>query len=338
VKVADDGTDPTKALANIQALYASGITIFIGTSCSAEANAILSYADANHLLLIAPTASSISLAIPNDYFFRVTLPDTYQGPALTSLLLNKGFKAAIVLYDNSNPALTTVAKSFVQHFQSRGGTVLDQITYSSVTTGAYDFSPQLGQLEADYKTALTQYGKVAILVQGGDETGTMIKQASLSYPDLLQTTWFGSNIVPGDPVVIQNAGPILANVSLLSTTVVITPSPLYLSLESRLAVIVGATPSPYALYGYDAAMVAYQTILACDKYDAVCAQSMVITVADQYFGATGWTHMDQNGDRDIQAQSVWGVANIDGKVQWAQFGSYYPVADVFTWYPTPVPS
>ena len=66
ISVDDYAHDNAKALSGLQTFAASGISVVVGPLNSAAALYILDYANTHHIVLISPSSTSPTLAIPND--------------------------------------------------------------------------------------------------------------------------------------------------------------------------------------------------------------------------------------------------------------------------------
>src|SRR5215210_4390336 len=65
----DTKLTPAGALEGIRTLHAAGATIVVGPQSSAEAAAIVGYANEHGILLISQASTAFSLAIPDDNLF-----------------------------------------------------------------------------------------------------------------------------------------------------------------------------------------------------------------------------------------------------------------------------
>jgi branched-chain amino acid transport system substrate-binding protein len=76
--ILDDGTSEEKALQNIQSFAQQGIKVVIGPAASAQVKAVKAYADSNKIVIISPSSTAPTLAIPDDYIFRTVGSDAGQ--------------------------------------------------------------------------------------------------------------------------------------------------------------------------------------------------------------------------------------------------------------------
>lgn len=75
-----------------------GIRIVIGPDSSAEVEAVKAYADENDILVISPSSTAISLAIPADNVFRFVPDDTHQAEAIARLMWEDRVRAVIPIW------------------------------------------------------------------------------------------------------------------------------------------------------------------------------------------------------------------------------------------------
>jgi branched-chain amino acid transport system substrate-binding protein len=120
---ADSQCNPKTAKTAMQSLIDKGVVAVIGDGCSSASVAALTLANNNKVPMISPSASSATLSIPNDYFFRVVPSDNYQAAYIAQAIRKKGFTKVAVFYTNE-PYGSAMNKSFREQFQTLGGTVV----------------------------------------------------------------------------------------------------------------------------------------------------------------------------------------------------------------------
>jgi len=120
---ADSRCDPKTAKAAMQKLIDQNVVAVIGDGCSSASLAALTLANSNKIPMISPSASSATLSIPNDYFFRVVPSDNYQAAYMAQAIRKKGLTRVAVFYTNE-PYGSAMSKSFQEQFQNLGGTVV----------------------------------------------------------------------------------------------------------------------------------------------------------------------------------------------------------------------
>jgi branched-chain amino acid transport system substrate-binding protein len=334
----DTATDPAVALQQLQSLAAQGIQVYIGPMASSEASNVLAYANTNHLVLISQSVTGVSLAIPNDFLFRMVPTDNAQSQAVARVAYQYGVQDVIVVarHDAWGDGLS---QAFETRYQQLGGTIIDTVEYTPVTSGTPDFSPQLTQMKSDYDTAVAKYGasKVAVVAVMFNEVSVMLQQASSSYKELLGTVWFGTDGTAGDNLVTGAAsGAAAAQVKLLSTVFAPTRSDKYTAFTNAFVAKYGGNPDTYSYTAYDATWVAALSILAVGKNDGAAVQKILISVANNYYGVAGWPDLNANGDRTIGDYDLYEVvATNSTAVQWAHVGTWSATTDTVTYSQTP---
>ena len=331
----DTATDPATCLQKLQSMAADGIQVYVGPMSSAEVRNVLPYADTNNLVLISQSSTAEDLANrTNSYLFRLVPTDFAQSKAVSRLVLSSGFPYAIVVarHDTWGDGLSA---AFEARYQQIGGTIIDTVTYAPSTT---DFSPQLTQIQSDYTTAVSKYGagKVAIVAVSFEELAVLYQQATPSYKSILSATWFGTDGIAESSTVSSSSGAVAAQVHSFSTIYAPTPSEKYAAFTSAFVNKTGGEPDAYAYNAYDATWIAALSILAVGKNSGAAVQKVFISVANNYYGVSGYPDINANGDRSIGNYNIWGVvatnsSSTSGTYQWALEGTWIASSDSISW-------
>ena len=120
-----------------------GIAVTVGPLNSGSAQAILSLADSDQIVMISPSSTSAALAIPNDYLFRTAPTDVVQGMADAAMMWQNGVRYLIQVYRQDTYG-SGLANFTAADFKALGGTIVDSIPYDTTTT---NFAPTLATLE-----------------------------------------------------------------------------------------------------------------------------------------------------------------------------------------------
>ena len=337
--VDDYALDNAKALADLQSLAASGVQVVVGPLNSGAAQFLLSFADANHIVLISPSSTSVALAIPNDYLFRTSPPDSLQGLADARMMIDRNATAVIIVqrHDSYGDSLASATASRFKELTTVSGTkgvVFATIQYDASTT---DFTTVLTALNNDFNNAVATFGAahVAIDIVAFEEFGAMIIQAHSQYPNLLSSKlpWFGTDGLAEDPVIVNPAtsGPYVAQVKLPSTLYASVNNTKTLALFSKFAAIFpGNTCDSFCLGAYDDVWLAALATLQVGSYNGTRIQAAFLTVASNYYGVTGWLGLDANGDRSTGSYQIWKVVNT-ATPTWVLAGAWDSVTDTVKW-------
>jgi len=336
ITIEDTATDPATCLSKLQTLAAQGIQVYVGPMTSAEVRNVLSYANTNHLVLISQSSTAEDLGIPNDYLFRFVPTDFAQSAAVARTVWQYGIKDAIVLarHDTWGDGLSG---AFETKYQALGGTIVDTVQYTPISSGTYDFSAQLTTMTSDYNAAVAKYGasSVGVVAVSFDELSVVYQQLS-SYPALTKAVWFGTDGTAQSSTVASTAGSTAAAVKSLSTIYAPTRGAKYAAFTAAYVAKYGGQPDAYSYSAYDATWVAALTILAVGKNDGVAVQAALPGVANNYYGVAGWPDLNANGDRAIADYDVWEVQSVNAtSYQWVNVGTWSASADAVSYTMTP---
>jgi branched-chain amino acid transport system substrate-binding protein len=188
---ADSKCDPKSAAEAIKKLIQQKVVAVIGEGCSSASVAALPAANNSKTVMISPSASSPTLSIPNDYFFRVVPPDTFQGQYMAQAIYDRGIRNVAVFYTNE-PYGTGMNKVFQEKFEALGGKVV-------VTTNA---EPDVIDLQAQVKAIKAANPQALFIAPNSVVSATAIlnltRQAGITAP------LFGADIMY-DKTIITNA-------------------------------------------------------------------------------------------------------------------------------------
>ena len=173
IVVEDTATDPTTAVAKIQALHGQGILFYIGPMTSAEVKEVKSYADDNGLIVISQSSTSPALAIAGDSIFRFCPTDEVQGPAAARTLYDLGARWVVPFWrgdtwgDGLKEAQEEAFNKILQATGEEGGFV-EGIRYDPSAT---EFSTQVAQLADIVQNLINEHGadKVGVAYIGFEE-------------------------------------------------------------------------------------------------------------------------------------------------------------------------
>lgn len=140
----DSKCDPKATAEAIKKLQAQKVQAIIGEGCSSASVAALPAANNGKIPMISPSASSTTLSIPDDYFFRVVPPDTFQGEYVAQAIFDKGIRKVAVFYTNE-PYGTSMNAVFREKFEALGGKV---VATSSGEPDVIDLKSQMNDLKA----------------------------------------------------------------------------------------------------------------------------------------------------------------------------------------------
>jgi len=330
--VTDYALDDSKALTAITSFAASGIQVVVGPLNSGSAAAILQYANSNHIVLISPSSTSVALSIADDYLFRTAPNDRWQGQADARMMRDRQANAVIIVqrHDAYGDALANATGAY---FKVDGGTVIDTIPYAKTLT---TFSTVLDQVQSDYNTYHTANptAKIALDFISFEEFGAMILQAKNNYPSFpWSTPWFGVDGEAQDAVITNSTygGPVAQ---------VILPSTLYGFLNNTKTQALftkfasrfpGNICDAYCLGTYDDLWIAALATLQAGSYSGTAIKSVMLTVANNFYGVTGPNQLEASGDRVATIYQIWKVVTSGTSQTWVYAGVWDSASDAVNW-------
>jgi branched-chain amino acid transport system substrate-binding protein len=210
-------------------------------------------------------------------------------------------------------------------FTSLGGQI---DAFSPYATNITDFNTIIQQLRTKIQQYSNTYGanQVGVYIASFDECVDLFSQA-VSDPILTSVNWYGGDGMVQSQQLLSDTN--ARNFAV--TTGFFAPNfglpmqahPQLSRISSAIQSTTGIEPDAYALSVYDAMWVLARTI---DKYPRVLSDySKLKTYFTQesnlFFGITGPTLLNANGDRNIGSFDYWGIVNQNGNYVWKIVGN-----------------
>jgi branched-chain amino acid transport system substrate-binding protein len=224
-----------------------------------------------------------------------------------------------------------LALVFSQTFTSLGGVVIDSVRYNYAAT---TFSAELNALNPKVQQAIQQYGAdhVAIELISFEEAAQILLQA-VDYPALLSIKWWGCDGGAMSSRIASQAGAQAVQVGLYSTIFSAAHSAKWASLRARMIANMSEEPDEYSYIAYDCTWVLALSILGANSYDGAAIKAALPSVADTFFGASGWTQLNDAGDRAGGDYAIYAVVPKGAGFDWARAGTYFFASDSISWNP-----
>lgn len=322
--VQDDQGTPAGALSAVQSLYqSSSAQVIIGPLTTSEVLGVRDYADTNHIVILPPASSGTAAAFPNDYIYRPGQPgDKFEGSALGQLMIQFGFSNVIYFYrgDSSGTGKYNITTAIL----SAAGVHYQGI---EITPNQPDYSSEVASASSDVSTLVSSgvsYSKIAIMIDDyGTEAANIFTHASTDNY-LNKVRWIGVEALNDNTLLSSSTtGGFMAHVNMTITTLY-TPDSIQGSIFlSSFQAKYGTAPEPFSNYAYDVTWVAMLSILAAGSYNGQAVTSVIATVADHYFGASGTpTYLDPNGDQSIAYFAIDKAIPNGTSAQLTQIGLY----------------
>jgi branched-chain amino acid transport system substrate-binding protein len=324
--VEDTKLDPASAYAKLRTLVETDhVSLVLGPQSSAELAALKPYADSSGVIIISPSSTAGSLSITGDHIYRFCPDDSHEGTAIAKLMRSDGVEWVVPIWkdDAGNGGLVT---SLRREMNGIDGTVEAGVKYTDVG----DVGAIISAASAQVAEARNLHGdsSVGVYLASFDE-GVQILAAAKNDPALSAVRWYAGDGIGQSAKLTSDAtaAAFAAQSGLASPLLGLDPASAErrADISERIHAKVGYDPDVYALAVYDAVWVSALTVAARDgKIDLAHFDDELRAQAGSYYGATGWTVLNDAGDRKYADFDFWAVRSQNGAYVWtpvAQFQS-----------------
>lgn len=188
----------------------------MGAATSGNTKAQIEIANDTETLLITPSGTSPDLTVNedgsvNEYVFRVSYIDPFQGEIAAQFAIEElGVSNAAVYIDNASDYSQGLAASFIDTFESLGGTIVSE---ESFVAGDTDFRTTLTRIAGtnpDFIYIPAYYEEVGLIIAQARELGIDVplmgadgwdspRLIELAGPDALNNTFITNHYSSQDP-------------------------------------------------------------------------------------------------------------------------------------------
>ena len=322
--IEDTRLEPARALEQAKALHARGVRLLIGPQSSAEVEHLKPFVDGQAMLLVSPSSTAARLALKDDNVFRFTLTDELEGVAIAKLMWADGIRVMVPVWrdDAGNAGLEAATR---KAFTDLGGIVLPGVKSGTV---AQDFGATVGAVAAQLNQAIGEHGvtQTAVYLAAFDEVVELFASANQD-ATARSVRWYGSNGVARSDVLIGN--PQAVEFAIHTGY----PNPVFgldegardiwTEVQKRIRARTGLDPDAFAFAVYDAVWVVARGYVASGAtQDVERLKHAFMSAAATHYGATGWTVLDEAGDRRYGDFDFWAVRVVSGQPAWTRAGRY----------------
>ena len=315
-------------LEKVQSFKSMGIEIFIGGPWSSMAQASLSYVNENDMLMVSSSSTSPMLAIADDRLFRTCPTDYVQAPAIAGMLEGWGIEAVIV-FQRADSWGDGIYNIFEQEWTDRGYAIIERIRYAAEST---EYSNYLQTMNDKIASAAAEYGydRIAIQTMSFDEQVVYTTQ-TVDYPETRKVVWFGCESTGRSQRMLDDAGLACTDLRFFSSLMTPAKSWKWVSLEERYMALTAQPAGFYTGTDYDSAWLECLAILEVDSIKANDVTPVMLDIGRNFWGATGWVDLDDNGDRKPGKFDIWGYYEDNGEPKFQAWGLYDGTTLEVTW-------
>lgn len=321
VVTADTALDPEQALSAYDRLVSRGVFAFVGPQSSSEVATVTESVQKRGVPIISQGSTASSLASPGDHVYRIVPNDVHESEAMTQLLNLRGVKVVVPLWrdDVGNKGLHD---SLYKSFTATGGRLTAGVMYG--TDSNQNFDPVAKEAARQASEALNGVGGdtslVALYTASFDEIVSLMK-AAVEYPVLGKLRWYGGDGVVQSAALASDptASGFAMSVDYLSPNLGLSATSAAKAKEvsARYRALTGSDPDAFTLAAYDATWIAALAVNGKKSILRKTPPDPLLETADLFFGATGWTSLDANGDRSTGDYDFWGLRpDTTGAANW----------------------
>lgn len=322
-------SESTIALEKFQSLVAKGVEAVAGPNWSGQCKAIKDYADEHEVVVFSDGSTSPVLEIADDNIFRLPVTDKTQASALAPAIWNMGIRH-LILVNRADAWGDGNYETMKELWEGLGGDIPANIRYDSSKT---EFSSEAATLNDKVVELNNQYGAdtVGIAVWSFGEF-TAFYSSCKEYPALVDATWFGSDGYGRSTTLIEEV-PDCYETRFLCMIMGTSKSSRYDAfVDKYLQLSGGRLPGTYNVHMYDIIWLLAKATLEAGTYDGSVIKEVLPTVAEQYYGACGWTKLNEYGDRAESNYELWTVElNATGSPEWIVAATYDSAAGKLSW-------
>jgi len=323
----------TIALEKFQSMVARGVKVVGGPNWSSQCKAIKDYADEHHVVVFSDGSTSPVLEIADDYIFRLPVTDATQTKAFAHVMWEVGVRHLVVV-QRADAWGDGCYETIKASFEALGGSVEAHIRYDTEKT---EFSAEAAALNDEVVALNGQYGAetVGIAAWSFGEF-TAFYSACSEYPTLVDTLWFGSDGYGRSTTLIEEV-PDSYKTRFLCMFMGTTNSSRFQSLAAKYYEQSGGREiTTYTVHAYDIIWLLCKAILEAEhwraRFNGALVKEALPTVTEQYFGACGWTKLNEYGDRAESNYELWTIELNDyGQPEWTVAATFDSATNKFSW-------
>ena len=277
----------------------------------------------NNMTLVS-VGSTSPLFTLQDNAFRLCPTDLQQVDAINAMISDFEYTSVIIIQRGDSWG-DLIVEAFKNSFK---GEIVHKVRYPAE---AISFKTQLEEIEAIYQS-YTGQSKPCVLLVTFSEAGYFLNE-TLDYPDLLNTTWFGTDGTADSDFIIEYGGEPLANVHLYSPAQFTDQeNEWYQEINQQYKAIYMHDMQLSRANTYDCCWLMAHSIIDTNSTDPEKILTSIIDVSANHRGITGDISLDNNGDRIHGTYAIYGYFEEDEKITSELCGFYINENNEITWY------
>jgi branched-chain amino acid transport system substrate-binding protein len=323
--------DTALTLSTAKEMYANGIRLLAGgPNNSAELKAIQSFVNMNGMLTLCTFSSSPSLAIADDYVFRLITDDNVQGKALVKMMQYERIQALIPIWreDTYGSGLYETVK---QRLTDQGVMVFPGVSYRPDETG---YAGMIGEVAGQVQTAMAQFeaSRVAVILITYQEAVDFLRYAA-GYDHLSMAKWYGcdANVqkaaITSDPQAGRFAAGVRFAAPILGIGTADAATKKAEELSQQIFDKTGLHPDAYVLSAFDAVQIYGLAADWVQSADAALIRDALPRVCQSYDYLGISRKLNAAGDLESANYIFWAVTPNQSGYFWDSYATYVAAGD-----------
>ena len=309
------------ALDGLRAAYAngSGPSLYVGPSTSENAARVLPYANANGIVLISPSSTAPSLAVPGDSLFRMAAPDSLRGIVLGDMISDRRSVTDLVVAVRNDSWGRGIDAATADRMG--GDTSVTRVAFAEAGQNWTDVAARLDAgIAAASASAASRVGggQAAVLFIGFDGDFAAVAEQADAFPRLGSVGWYGADGIRIDAD--SAAGRAAADLARMVDMRIVLDWAEPNDVTRRLGPPAADEPSAYdSVRVMGSAMAAARAAAGGGGPDPPAAadvKAAIPAAARAYSGALGNVTLDANGD--LSSPSAYAVHRMGADGEWAR--------------------
>ncbi len=280
---ADTGTDPTRAVKELENLSSQGANIVIMGTTSDTARQLLPELDRLNVVALSPSASAPNLTKDSKLFFRVFASDELEGRRAGRFLREEQDATTALIFAEDSEQARGIEPPFRQVFeQAMEGRVVGRVSLSDPNW--MDEANDLLAAHLPDAVYVIGYADPSL------EVLRLLRNAQYDGTICLTSAFYSGEVIEKDPELVEG---------------VFFPQPAFDMKDERELVqdfvssftaTFGHAPDIYAAHAYDAARVVAQVISEAPVYDSSNLRKGFMFSIKEFPGVTGIIQFNDYGD------------------------------------------
>ncbi len=297
------------------------VDIFLGPMTSTEVEAVAGEDCISDALVLSPSSTSPTMALPDDNIYRLVTGDNMMADALADVMWENGVRVLYNIYapDSWGDSLSQLVGAA---FEAKGGDYLGRIYYMPYRSTS--IAEAVDSAKAAFSGVNATPEQCAIQLTCFED-GAAFFPIAVEDDFLSQVQWYGSDGLALNSNVLEWAEACSCAIELgfMAPLYGVTETTETAAFTDRFIEAVGVEPDAYAMLSYDAmCMAVHAKFNAGEDASISTLRTALETEAASMNGLTGAMTLDANGDRDSGAYFFWTLVEEGGEYVWQHTCTY----------------